>query len=884
MDGADGNDGYSPSVTVTNITGGHRVTVTDTSGSTSFDIMDGADGNDGANGTSAYVHIRYSAVSPTSDSDMKTTPDDYIGIYSGVSSTAPTSFSQYSWYKIKGDAGQSAVSAVRLNGTDHSPDSNGTVDLGTVVTDVSGKLDTSLKGSANGLAELDSTGKVPSSQLPGFVDNIEEYPSVSSFPVTGSTNKIYVALDTNKNYRWSGSTYTELSKYDLATHTSSGLMSATDKQNLDKVVERTVNGKPADETGDYKVNDVEFAHQLVTPDAQKSSGAFLVRTTGGESSLSDGPAKLLSIQGRSVHTGNSEAVVTMTVTPASRTGGAVPIAATIDKDAFIASANGSGTYSFAYTTAWDVDPSAYGITVVGEPVDGDTISVVYVEEELGTIVFSDPDSFNSIGWNLYDHSKTYARVQKYSNTYGFRIDGTYTTLEYSETESGEKTGIAVTNGLFDVPGDGFVWVTGGNDTDTAVYMTWSDWTTGHDGDWEAYTEDEIDLSAAMAYFPYGLLCVGSIADEISLDMGQTISRIERMANTAENMAIVIASGKAYEADENYIYIVRSAPVINNITIADDFDAYDHGMELIAGGTVAPYVVTQYGQNLVDKLRHDVVVKSELLDMVYPVGSIYMSVASTSPATLFGGTWDRLKSRFLLGAEDTGDTTDDPYVAGNTGGAASQSYTPAGTNSGGSVGDHTLTTDEMPSHDHTFTGSAVTSGGISANHTHTTTTGNPSANHYHSGPSHTHTGPSHSHSGPNHSHSVSAWGTRTTAGGGDTSGTGIPPWGGGASGNLNMGTSCGNGGTGSTGSAGTGNTGSGGTGNTGTVSAWHTHTGTSGNQSAGHTHSVTASGSIGSTGGGGAHNHGFTDPAFTGTEAAIATMPPYLAVYMWKRTA
>lgn len=61
---------------------------------------------------------------------------------------------------------------------------------------------------------------------------------------------------------------------------------------------------------------------------------------------------------------------------------------------------------------------------------------------------------------------------------------------------------------------------------------------------------------------------------------------------------------------------------------------------------------------------------------YPVGSIYLSVSSTSPSTLFGGAWERIQDRFLLCAGAT-------YAAGATGGEAT----------------HKLTIDEMPSHTH-----------------------------------------------------------------------------------------------------------------------------------------------------------------------------------------
>ena len=74
--------------------------------------------------------------------------------------------------------------------------------------------------------------------------------------------------------------------------------------------------------------------------------------------------------------------------------------------------------------------------------------------------------------------------------------------------------------------------------------------------------------------------------------------------------------------------------------------------------------------------------TSILD-AYPVGSIYMSTASTSPAVLFGGTWTQLEDRFLLGAGTT-------YTAGSNGGSATHDHT---------TGNHTLTVSEMPSHTH-----------------------------------------------------------------------------------------------------------------------------------------------------------------------------------------
>lgn len=83
--------------------------------------------------------------------------------------------------------------------------------------------------------------------------------------------------------------------------------------------------------------------------------------------------------------------------------------------------------------------------------------------------------------------------------------------------------------------------------------------------------------------------------------------------------------------------------------------------------MANYQSTHTGQ------EHDAYcTKSQLINLVYPVGSIYMSINSTSPQTLFGGTWQQISDTFLLAAGST-------YTAGSTGGEAT----------------HTLTEAEMP---------------------------------------------------------------------------------------------------------------------------------------------------------------------------------------------
>lgn len=97
-----------------------------------------------------------------------------------------------------------------------------------------------------------------------------------------------------------------------------------------------------------------------------------------------------------------------------------------------------------------------------------------------------------------------------------------------------------------------------------------------------------------------------------------------------------------------------------------------------------------------------------IDNIYPVGSIYMSINSTNPRSLFGGTWEQIQDKFLLCCGTT-------YAAGSTGGAATMAHThsqvavttgaSSAANSGGpsnnTSGSTAITVAQMPSHVHKF---------------------------------------------------------------------------------------------------------------------------------------------------------------------------------------
>ncbi|QOR58268.1 hypothetical protein [uncultured phage cr106_1] len=70
----------------------------------------------------------------------------------------------------------------------------------------------SQKGRAGGVVPLDNDGLISSMYLPSYVDDVLEYATFSALPAIGESGKIYVTLDTNLTYRWSGTTYIEISK------------------------------------------------------------------------------------------------------------------------------------------------------------------------------------------------------------------------------------------------------------------------------------------------------------------------------------------------------------------------------------------------------------------------------------------------------------------------------------------------------------------------------------------------------------------------------------------------------------------------------------------------------------------------------------------------
>ena len=151
----------------------------------------------------------------------------------------------------------------------------GDVGLGNVTNDAQVKR--SEMGVASGVATLDATGKVPTSQLPSYVDDVLEYTSRSAFPATGETGKIYVDTATNITYRWSGTGYTEISA-SLALGETSSTAYAGDKgkANADAITAlqtRVGNVESKNSTQDTAIQTAQTAAEAAQTTATQAKNA-----------------------------------------------------------------------------------------------------------------------------------------------------------------------------------------------------------------------------------------------------------------------------------------------------------------------------------------------------------------------------------------------------------------------------------------------------------------------------------------------------------------------------------------------------------------------------------------------------------------------------------
>ena len=179
--------------------------------------------------------------------------------------------------------------------------------------------------------------------------------------------------------------------------------------------------------------------------------------------------------------------------------------------------------------------------------------------------------------------------------------------------------------------------------------------TALDGTTTTFTQQDNDTTYGVATSSAdGLMSKSDKAKLDGISSGADVSQL------AKNIAQIETAGTATNAHSAGEYVMISNVLYKVTASVAKGDTWTIGTNVTAAN-----IGSEIGS-----------LKSDLANKLYPVGSIYMSVYATNPAELFGGTWERLKDRFLLAAGDS-------YAAGSTGGEAT----------------HRLTIDEMPSHAH-----------------------------------------------------------------------------------------------------------------------------------------------------------------------------------------
>ena len=176
----------------------------------------------------------------------------------GLSTNDYTTAEKQKLAGIASNAEVNVITAVKVNGAALTPSSKAVnidlsgyaakthshtksdIGLSNVTNDAQVKR--SEMGVASGVATLGTDGKVPSSQLPSYVDDVLEFDAKTKFPTTGETGKIYVDTTTNLTYRWSGSAYVEISQSIALGETSSTAYAGNKgKANADSIA-KIING------------------------------------------------------------------------------------------------------------------------------------------------------------------------------------------------------------------------------------------------------------------------------------------------------------------------------------------------------------------------------------------------------------------------------------------------------------------------------------------------------------------------------------------------------------------------------------------------------------------------------------------------------------------
>ena len=469
-------------------------------------------------------------------------------------------------------------------------------------------------------ADLDTSGKVLSSQLPSYVDDVLEYSAKSNFPSTGESGKIYVDTATNLTYRWSGSVYVEISQ-SLALGETSSTAYRGDRGKIAYDHSQTSHAPTNAEVNQNAFSNVKVGSTTVSADSKTDTLELVAGTN-------------------------------VTLTP-DATNDKVTIA-TNDTKNTAGSTDTSSKIFLVGATSQAANPQTYSHDTAYVGTDGCLYS-------------------NNTKVSVNGHTHTVANISD--------LTATATELNYCDgVTSNIQTQLNNTVKL-----SGNQTISGNKTFNGAIILD--------DPDANITPSLYTDYTDALKINVGGNLCwidpnghFGSSVD------GRLIG-----ANTLSTYGVTGVKGNA---ESSY----RKGEVnITPANIGAAASSHTHSASNITAGTLDGSVVanaTAVGTLTTKQLRNitistadptssdggngDVWIKygNAQSDCPFPVGGIYISIASTDPSSIWSGTtWEQFaKGRTLVGL-DSGDSNFN--TAGQTGGEKT----------------HTLTTSELPAHGH-----------------------------------------------------------------------------------------------------------------------------------------------------------------------------------------
>lgn len=306
----------------------------------------------------------------------------------------------------------------------------------------------------------------------------------------------------------------------------------------------------------------------------------------------------------------------------------------INSETYEAEAGETGTTVFSYDGSdWTPGLTAYGITVTGDIYDGDGISVLYTGSIYTPMQDTTPTSFTALGLNSFDKDNPTTKVIDGVTYYivkavggladGYVIyGGSGATITGGVAATDNESAITTTTGATTLvvnPTTGATYIyftTTGSIDDVCVHPQWSGYMNEA---YEPYSESTVVLPTkdTNGHTLPALISVGNVGNIMDLENGIFTQYVESIPAT-EELIQQYRTGKTwgvdYVFDSNHIYQVLDTPV--EIEMEETINAYnenDFSVEYYNGTSVAVPTVCYYMTNLVDKLRRDVLTKSNVVE-------------------------------------------------------------------------------------------------------------------------------------------------------------------------------------------------------------------------------------------------------------------------------